>query len=117
MSHNKRHIRTLPNGTLAISTFTCDDDAANEVDICHKTQFELGREFLKEPSGPDAFRTIIELGDDWRSLVHFTDWIRWDEPLPLKACHCVDVKDLPSDRSTRDNWKLEGRKVIVKIPG
>jgi len=112
--HNKRHLRTMPNGSLAITTLSCEDNASNEVDLCRKTQFELGREYLIEPSGAAAYSTITELGTDWRSLVHFVDWVRWDEPLPLDECHCVDVSELPSDRSKRGDWVLQGRKVVVK---
>jgi len=114
MSHDKRHIRTLPDGTLSITSVSCDDNDPAEVDICHKAQFELGREYLKEPSGVDAYRTIAELGPAWRSSVHFVDWVRWGEPLPLEECHCVDVSELPTDRDSRDRWALVGRKIVVK---
>ena len=104
----------MPDGTLAISSFACEDNDPSELDICRRTQFALGREYLAEPSGVEAYRAITELGSAWRFRVHFADWIKWNEPLPLAACHCVDVKDLPTDRSERDNWALVGRKIVVK---
>jgi hypothetical protein len=114
MSHDKRHLRTLPTGELVITAMSAEDNAPNEIEACHKAQFELGRQYLVEPSGVDAFRTIAELGDDWRSLVHFVDWVGWNEPLPLDECHCVNVSELPEDTSTRDHWALQGGKVIIR---
>ena len=115
MARNKRHLRTMPDGTLAITTLNCEDTDPREVDLCRKTQFEIGREFLTEPANVDAYKTVSGLGSDWRLLVHFSDWVKWDEPLPLEPCHCVDVSELPSDRSKRDDWALEGRRVVIKV--
>jgi len=113
MSHDKRHLRTLPDGRLAISSLSCEDNDPREVELCRKTQFEIGRQYLTEPTGEDAYRTITTLGTDWRAMVHFLDWVDWGESLPLDACHCIDVKDLPNDRATRNDWALKGRKVVI----
>ena len=114
MARNKRHCRTLPDGRLAITTLDCEDNANTEVYRCHKTQFELGREYLNTPSNVEGYTTITELGLDWRNLVHFIDWVRWGEPLPLTDCDCIDVSELPKDRTNRNKWALRGHRIIIK---
>jgi hypothetical protein len=104
----------MPDGCLAITSLNCEDNDRREVDLCQQIQFELGREFLAEPSNVDAYTTVAELGSNWRLLVHFSDWVKWNEPLPLEPCHCVDVSELPRDRSRRDDWVLKGHRVVVK---
>ena len=113
MSRDKRHCRTLPDGTLAISSLGCDDNDSHEVDKCRKTQFSLGRQYLEEPSSVEGYTTITELGLNWRNLVHFIDWIRWGEPLPLTECDCIDVSELPVDRSNRDKWVLANHRIVI----
>lgn len=113
MTRNKRHLRTMPDGNLVISIMNCEDDAPDEIFLCRKTRFEIGREYLVEPSGVDAYSTITELGADWRSLVHFVDWVRWNEPLPLDECHSVDASELPLDRSSRARWALVGLTIVI----
>ena len=113
MSRSKRHCRTLPDGSLSISQINCEDNDDNEVSECHKVQFELGRKYLNTPSNVEGYTTITELGLNWRNLVHFVDWVRWNEPLPLSDCHCIDVSQIPTDRSKRDKWVLQGHSILI----
>ena len=113
MSRHKRHCRTLPDGRLVISSIDCEDNDDTEVTKCHKTQFELGRPYLKTPSNIEGYTTITEMGLNWRNMVHFIDWVRWGDPLPLADCHCVDVSELPVDRSNREKWALQGHRIII----
>jgi hypothetical protein len=114
MSRNKRHCHQLPDGRLAITTIDCEDNDNTEVDKCHKTQFELGRAYLNTPSNVEGYTTITELGLNWRNLVHFIDWVRWGEPLPLTDCHCIDESQIPTDRSQRNKWALQGHSIIIR---
>ena len=98
MSRDKRHTRTLPNGEFVVTTLACEDtDISEELSLCGKTGFELGREWLGEPLSLAGKAFIAEVGPEWRLLVHHKDWVSWGESLPLDPCVCVDVKSLSGD--------------------
>jgi hypothetical protein len=111
---NRRHCRTLPDGRLAITHLACEDHAPDEVGLCDKAGFELGRSVLTPPKSEAGRAAVLILGEDWRQLVHHTDWKTWGEKMPLDACHCVDVSELPSDRTRRMEWVLRGQRIVIK---
>jgi hypothetical protein len=110
---NRRHCRTLPDGRLAITHLVCEDHAPDEIEMCDKAGFELGRTALTPPKSEAGRAAVLILGDDWRRLVHYADWKAWGETMPLDACHCVDVSELPSDRVQRSKWVLKDRKIVI----
>jgi len=110
---NKRHCRTLPDGRLAVTQLVCEDNAEDEIALCEKTRFELGRIALAAPRSESGRAAVLLLGENWRNLVHFSDWSTWGEPMPLEACHCVDVSELPLERDKRNKWILKDHRVII----
>lgn len=115
MTRLNRHIRTLPDGRLAITQVNCEDGDPSEETRCKKAQFELGRKELVKPlSGPGS-TTIRNLGSSWRFAVHYLDWVKWELPMPLGPCRIISVHDLPASREYRNNWQDTGLAIVEGV--
>jgi len=115
MSHNNRHITTLPDGRLAIISLGCEDGAPEETRFITKTLFELSRSEIKPPDGMTD-KKIAE----WRNMVHFDEYTG---AVPL-TCRVCTVTDLPCEQlerasgahTFRDAWEDTGTAIRVNMP-
>jgi len=115
MAHNNRHIHVTPDGDLHITIVTCEDGAPNEESLCKKAAFELYRPWMPSPMTAPGQAEVARLGSlglDWRYNIHYTDWIGCGES-DAPSCAIVRASDLPTDKTLRDRWVLNGGKVII----
>lgn len=116
MSKDTRHLTTLPDGRLAVTTLNCEDDSPDTAYLCAKTRFELGRKWMQ--ASETTLTTWVEEhpGTEISPLVHWQmniHYVDFESEVLALVCRPIHKNELPLDRSQRNRWVDTGSQVII----